>query len=220
MNEKECIESKAILVKGIIEDEFRGMNEESLERFFDDFKNDKRVISFIKYYNKSVLDKNKINFGEFKHRWAIQGMTKDVIEFFEKNQDKLKEEIITKKDIKSFFRKYCTQKRREWVFCSKLFHTFLPDMFPPVDNPIMNNFNLKKENLIDRILIVKRAYELFIKNNVDFIKMIRRVLSKNKFSYLRVNELSDIRLLDMYYWVKKSRNKETKNPLRPLSDFV
>ena len=37
--------------------------------------------------------------------------------------------------------------------------------------------------------------------------MLRNILSKNKFSYLRIKELSDIRILDMHYWFKENREK-------------
>ena len=36
---------------------------------------------------------------------------------------------------------------------------------------------------------------------------IKKLLSKQKYAYLRINELSDIRILDMYYWFKESREQ-------------
>ncbi|MEK6953067.1 MAG: hypothetical protein AABX29_08700 [Nanoarchaeota archaeon] len=199
-------ESKANFVKKQIEEDFQALNEEELEGFFEKFKEDKRTLSFLEYYNRSVLDKEKIDFGEFKRQWAIQGMTKEVFNFFNANFDKLKEEIKKEKDIKIFFKKYCCTVRKEASFCSKLFHTILPEEFPPVDNPIKKKFHLQKEEFIKSVLIIKRGYELFIKENQDKINLIRKILSKPKFAYLRINELSDIRILDMYYWFKENRN--------------
>ena len=49
------------------------------------------------YYNKSVLDKEKIDFGEFKRQWAIQGMTREVINFFNENFDKFNINIFSDK---------------------------------------------------------------------------------------------------------------------------
>jgi len=207
------LESKPILVKKKIEEDFKKFNERELERFFDKFQNDERTILFIKYYNKTALDKERIKFGEFKHQWAIQGMTKDVYNYFDRNYDELKKEIIREKNIRAFFEKYCVKKRREGSFCSKLFHTILPSEFPPVDNPIRKRFNLQNEEFITSVLIIKNGYELFIKENSKLINLIRKVLSKSKFAYLRIDELSDIRILDMYYWFKENRDKvlfETK----------
>lgn len=203
------IELRAILIKTMIEEDFKNFNDPELETFFDKFRNDKRTLSFIEYYNKTILDKEKIKFSEFKSKWAIQGMTKEIYLYFDENYESLREEIVYKKDIRTFFEKHCVKKRKESSFCSKLFHTFLPSEFPPIDNPIRKKFNLNKEDFITSVLIIKRAYELFINQNPDFIKRIRIVLSKNKFAYLRINELSDIRILDMYYWFKLNREEIT-----------
>jgi hypothetical protein len=150
-------ESKAILVKKQIEKDFNQTNLQELEIFFDKFLKDNRTLSFIEYYNKTVLDKERIKFSQFKRQWAIQGMTKEIYTYFDENHDQLKGEIITKKDISSFFENYCTRDRREGSFCSKLFHTFFPSEFPPVDNPIRRRFNLKNEDFITSVLIIKKA---------------------------------------------------------------
>lgn len=199
-------EAKTNFVRKQIEEDFKTLNEQKLEIFFEKFQEDKRTLSFLEYYNRSVLDKEKIDFGEFKRQWAIQGMTKEVFNFFNDNFDELKQEVENEKDIKKFFKKYCCAVRKEASFCSKLFHTFLPREFPPVDNPIKKKFHLQKEEFIESVLIIKHSYELFVKENQDMILLIRKLLSKPKFAYLRVNELSDIRILDMYYWFKENRN--------------
>ncbi len=210
------MEEEAQKVTKKIEEDFKELNEQEIEKFFDNFRNDTGTKSFIKFYNRTVLDKERIDFGEFKRQWAIQGMTQEVYNHFDENFDRLKKEIIREKNIKPFFQKYCSResvfqehcnrKRNEVSFCSKLFHTFLPDEFPPLDSGIRDHFELKNE--INSILILKNGYELFKKENPETINSIRTILSKDKFSYLRINELSDIRILDMYYWFK---NRKTPN---------
>lgn len=217
-------ESKVNAVKQQIEEDFKNLNEKELETFFEQFKNDRRTVSFLEYYNRTVLDKERINFGEFKRQWAIQGMTKEVFNYFNNNFDKLKIEIQTEKNIQKFFKEHCCTVRNEASFCSKVFHTILPKEFPPVDNPIKNKRFHLKDDLIQSVLIIKQGYELFIKKNQDKMQLIRRVLSKPKFAYLRVNELSDIRILDMYYWFKENREKSEatsfhKDQLAKLEDI-
>jgi hypothetical protein len=199
---------KVILIKEKIKED---LEKEGIEVFFDKFQNDKRTLSFIEYYNKTVLDREIIDFSKFKRQWAIQGIKKEVLNYFNNNFDKLKEEVKKEKDIEKFFLKYCCKVRKEVVFCSKLFHTILPNKFPPIDNAIRENFNLYKKDFITNVLIIKRSYELFIKENPQKINSIRKILSKNKFSYLRIGELSDTRILDMYYWFKLNREKKIKN---------
>ena len=90
----------------------------------------------------------------------------------------------------------------------KLFHTILPNKFPPLDNPIRKHFKLQRIDFIESLFIVKKGYGLFISDNQDKIQMIRDNLYKTKFKVFRVSELSDLRLLDMYYWLKISRNNK------------
>ena len=203
----EEFESKVNDVKSQIEKDFKDLNENELEAFFEKFKSDRRTISFLEYYNRTVLNKEKIDFGEFKRQWAIQGMTREVFNYFNENFDKLKKEIQKEKNIQKFFKEHCCTVRNEASFCSKVFHTILPEEFPPVDNPIKNKRFHLKDDLIQSVLIIKRGYQLFIKENQDKMRLIRKVLSKPKFAYLRINELSDIRILDMYYWFKENREK-------------
>ena len=204
------IDLKAIEVKSKIENDVAGMTAAEIDKFFTKKLFDKRVISFTKFYNKTVLDKERFNFGEFKHQWAIQGMKKHIYQYFEDNFEELKREIINEKNILSFYNKYCRKERNEASFCCKLFHTSLPDEFSPLDNPIREHFKLQRIDFMESFLIVKKAYELFIKDDKDQIQMIRDILNKPKFKVLRVNEISDLRLMDMFYWLKISRNKKNQ----------
>jgi len=199
---------KSIAVKDQIENEIGNLNESELNTFYSNALKDKRAVSFINFYNKTVLDKENINFGEFKHQWAIQGMRKSFYQNFEDNFEDRKQEILAEKDIKNFFNKYCRTERNEASFCCKLFHTILPNDFPPLDNPIRKHFKLNNIDFIDSLLIIKNAYELFIKNDKSLLPTIRKILLEPNFKIFRISELSDFRILDMYYWLKISRNKD------------
>ncbi len=202
------IVSKANFVKVQIENDFKNLNVLDLEYFFDKFTKDRRTISFLEYYNRTVLDKEKINFGTFSYQWALH-LPVAFYTKFDKKYDLIVDEIKNKKNIKDFYLRFCIDElgKKRGSFCSKLFHTVLSFEFPPVDNPIKNKFHLRKEDFIYSVLIIKEGYGLFIKENRDKIISIRKLLSKPKFAYLRINELSDIRILDMYYWFKENREK-------------
>lgn len=206
------MKEKIKLIEEKIVEDLSGLNEEKIELFFDKFKDD-RTFSFIKYYNKTVLDKGRISFGEFVswRNWAIRGMSRMVYNYFDKNYDKIIKEIKRKMNIEEFFNKYCkagskitNSKRNEVVFCSKLFHTVLPNEYPPIDSHILKEFGLLSD--IANVLIVKKAYENSSKDNKDKLDIVRKVLAKDKFSEFRINELSDMRILDMFYWYRNSTN--------------
>jgi len=205
------LDLKSLEVNKQIENEIAAITADDLDIFFTKSLKDKRAVSFINYYNKTVLDKERINFGEFKHQWAIQGMKKQFYQEFDNHFEAKKQEILKEKDIKNFFNKYCRTERNEAAFCCKLFHTILPNEFPPLDNPIRKHFKIHNIDFIDSLLIVKKAYELFIKDNKDKLQYIREKLLEPKFKIFRVREISDLRILDMYYWLKISRNKEGLN---------
>jgi hypothetical protein len=200
-------EKQAEIVNKIIEFDFKNYFDENLEDIIDEFKKDKRTTNFINYYNSIVLDHIEINFGTFKAKWAIQGMTKDVYSYFNDNFAELKYEIISKKDIASFYKNHCCKKREEAIFCCKLFHVLLPNEFPPIDNNIIKYFRLNNEHKMVSYQIIKRGYELYLNRNQIKIEQIRKLLSKNKFNYIRINELSNYRIIDMIYWFKLNRRK-------------
>jgi len=192
-----------------IEEDFRNLDEKEIEKFFDNFKNDKRTLSFINYYNRTVLDKERIKFSEFSYQWALH-LPKEFYSRFDENYDFLIGEIKSKKNIKEFHNKFCIDARgkRMGSFCSKLFHSILPSEFTPLDTPIRRYFGLQKEEFIEAVMMVKEGYSLFSKEKPELINSVRELLSKDKFSYMRVKEVSDMRLLDMYYWFKENRNKQ------------
>lgn len=201
------LEEKTEIVKQRIEDDIQSLFDKNIENLFDGFEKDERTKAFIKYYNEIVLDQNKINFGTFKAKWAIQGMTKEAYTDFDNNFDERKNEIINEKNIDLFYEKYCREKRNEAIFCCKLFHVILPNEFPPVDNQIIKHFELTNGNKINSYKIIKRGYELFISQNEEKINQIKQALTKEKYDYIRINELSNYRIIDMIYWFILNREK-------------
>jgi len=210
MNDKDLSD----IVSEIIKKQFNELNEKKLIILFKGYLLDKRSVSFTEYYHKTVLDKQKIKFGTFSYQWALH-LRKKHIEFLDKNYGLIKKKILGKKDIHSFYRKFGIDLygRKNKSFCCKLFHTFLPHEFIPLDNPITNNFkteikNIRKIRNIDFLEwedIIRNGYLKFASRNKSKIKLIRKVLSRKEFSFFRVDELSDIRLLDLMYWYNLNR---------------
>jgi len=198
-------------VNKIIEEDFKIYNKEKLTKLFREYFEDKRSIDFIKYYNKTVLDKEKINFGMFSNKWALH-LRKTHIDYLDKNHELLKKEILNRKDIYSFYKNFGIDKegRRNKSFCCKLFHSFLPNEFIPLDNPIRNHFKLKNFDSDHHLWcekIIRRGYSMFISKNKKKIKLIKEVLSNKEFEFFRIKELSGLRLMDMIYWFVLNRAK-------------
>ena len=194
-------EESSVKVCKIIEKDFEDYDSEKLIKLFREYLKDKRSKDFNEYYNQTVLDKEKINFGTFSNKWALH-LRRNHIDYLNKNYELLKKEIIEKKDINLFYQKFGIDKngRRNKSFCCKLFHTFLPDEFIPLDNPIRDHFKLRKFDFLLCEEIIRIGYLMFISKNHEKIKLVRDVLFSDEFKFFRVKELSDIRLLDMIYW--------------------
>ena len=75
---------------------------------------------------------------------------------------------------------------------------------------LLDNVDFFKEYNFIEIVIIS-AYKEVDYAGIQYLKNLKvlalNILSKDKFSGLRVKELSDIRILDMYYWFRKSRIK-------------
>ncbi len=203
------IEKKAKKVKEKIEEDISSKNLNEIENCFNYFLNEKEL-NFIKYYNSTVLKRKKINFREFSNQWGLR-LSKNFYTDFDNECDKRMSEIREKKDIVGFYIRYCIPDKGkiQHSFCSKLFHTILPKEFPPVDSKLIDRFKLGGESYILRILIIKKAYEDYIRDNKDKINEIKYVLSKPKFSKLQIDKISDIRIIDMFYRCCVN-NKSTK----------
>ena len=213
------LDEETTVVNQMIKKDFQSLIDNNLENILDKFINDRRVISFIEYYNTIVLDGIVINFGKFSHYWALHMRREDHL-FFSNNfytNLKLKDEIIKENDIDLFYKKYCVKKesrtkatiheceRNEAIFCCKLFHVILPNDFPPMDNQIIKHFGLSNKNKIDSYKIIKFGYELFLDKNEDIIDQIKQAFTRKEFNYIRIAELSNYRIIDMIYWVNLNR---------------
>ena len=187
--------------------DFSGLDIEKIPDFFKRIIDDKRMRGFFEFYNETVLDKKDFTYGTFKYQWGIQGMKKETMNYFNSKYRLIKEEIINENDIIKFYENHCTDKtegvyRKEGSFCSKLFHTYHPDETPPMDNPIRGYFELQNVEFIKGVVILREGYQKAVEENKDYIGSIRKKLDTKEFSFLRINELSDIRILDLFYWYK------------------
>lgn len=101
-------------------------------------------------------------------------------------------ETFVKKDLGSFF--------------AKLVHTFRPNDYCALDNPIKNYFGLKKESFFISFSLVSCSYKQWSKENGKLINEIRSRFKqgdlKGKFQH---NRLSDLKLLDLIFWSKANR---------------
>ena len=182
--------------------------------FFNTFINygagDKRksTLPFINWYNNIVLNQEPFNFKQFNYQWRLH--LSDTFCNALGDYHSIKNEIKNNRDIQEFYNNHCINNtrlgstRHESSFCSKIFHTFIPNEFPPVDSYVRKSFgfNINKSWGIDEIEIIKDGYNLYNKEYPATINLIKNVLSNNEHlnQILRPNELSNVRIIDMCFW--------------------
>ncbi len=100
-----------------------------------------------------------------------------------------------------------TSKKKTLVhFFAKLVHTFRPDEYCALDNPIKNYFGLKKESFFISFFIISVEYKHWATDNKKLLKVIREKFKQaDKKGILQHDKLTDLKLLDLIFWSKANR---------------
>lgn len=184
---------------------------------------DKKSASFHAYYfrtlnNEELLLNSTDFFRQFKKRYSLQGIDNNYLDrlenkkreilkhiradnlailYFEtfnkaviKHKDKFKE-----KDLGSFF--------------AKLVHTFRPDEYCALDNPIKNYFGHAKESFFISFSIISDAYKHWATDHKKLIKSIREKFKQlDKDEIMKHDHITDLKLLDLIFWSKTNRKNK------------
>lgn len=181
---------------------------------------DKVSAGFQGYYfltldNEKLYNSSTDFFRQFKKRYSLQGIDNNYLDKLEG----LKKEIL--KNIRAdnlaqlyfdTFNKAIIKHGREFKekdlgsFFAKLVHTFRPDEYCALDNPIKNYFGLKKESFFISFFIISVEYKHWATDNKKLLKVIREKFKQaDKKGILQHDKLTDLKLLDLIFWSKANR---------------
>jgi hypothetical protein len=180
---------------------------------------DKVSASFQNYYfatlnNEEQYFKSTDFFRQFKSQYSLQGIDNKYLDRLESNKHEILEAIhdnlvqlyfdffnkaeikhgngFKEKDLGSFF--------------AKLVHTFRPDEFCALDNPIKNYFGLKKESFFISFFIISDEYKHWATENQQTILTIKEKFRlADKSRTLNHDLLTDLKLLDLIFWSKANK---------------
>jgi hypothetical protein len=175
--------------------------------------------SFQNYYfatlnNEEQYFKSTDFFRQFKSQYSLQGIDNKYLDRLESNKYEILEAIhdnlvqlyfdffnkaeikhgngFKEKDLGSFF--------------AKLVHTFRPDEFCALDNPIKNYFGLKKESFFISFFIISDEYKHWATENQQTILTIKEKFRlADKSRTLNHDLLTDLKLLDLIFWSKANK---------------
>ncbi len=173
--------------------------------------------SFQQFYFKS-LDNYDFYFGsndffrQFKYNYSLQGIDILYLELLEKNKSEIYN-LIKQSELSKLYFKYFAKaqiKQKNGIFTKnlgsffvKLVHTFQPEKYCALDNPIKNYFGLKNESFFIAFNLISKSYIEWIKGNKYLIEKIRENLKEiDTGEIFLYGKLTDLKILDLIFWKK------------------
>ncbi len=188
---------------------------------------DKVSSDFHKYYFESLNNKqfylNSNNFFKvFKKKYLLQGIDNKYLETLENQKSEIYNLIennrLTELYIRYFASAQITQKEKKTQkekvvirnlgsFFTKFVHTFKPNEYCALDNPIKKYFGLKNESFFISFITISQVYKEWIKDNEKIVTKIRQKLEQVEPNNILSNpKLSDMKILDLIFWKKANKN--------------
>lgn len=175
--------------------------------------------SFQNYYfatlnNEEQYFKSTDFFRQFKSQYSIQGIDNKYLDKLESNKHEILEAIhnnLVQLYFDFFYKaeiKYGDGFKEKDLgsFFAKLVHTFRPNEFCALDNPIKNYFGLKKESFFISFFIISDEYKHWASENQQTILIIKvKFRLADKSRTLNHDLLTDLKLLDLIFWSKANK---------------
>ena len=94
-------------------------------------------------------------------------------------------------------------------FFSKLVHTFAPEKYCALDNPIKQYLKLGNESFYIAFFVVSHAYREWASENPELIQQIRRQLEQHKTGCEFSAKMTNLKLLDLIFWYQANIAKQS-----------
>jgi hypothetical protein len=173
------------------------------EFYFSTIKNENLYLTSVDFYR------------QFKKQYSLQGIDNNYLDNLEVNKREILNLIISDRLSElyfSFFHKAKVKYRADYKekslgsFFAKLVHTFRPDEYCALDNPIKEYFKLSKESFYVSFFIISHAYKKWGVNNNKIIGTIKNELRfLDKKEVIKQDKLTDLKLLDLIFWSRANR---------------
>ncbi len=151
--------------------------------------------------------------------YALQGIDNEFLERLEKKKEKMLSQIYNNDLSQLYFSTFNKarikhgngfKEKNLGSFFTKFVHTFQPNTYCALDNPIKEYFGLKNESFFISFLIISAAYKKWVTENRKIILSIREQFKKSdKQQIINHKKLTDLKLLDLIFWSKANRNHTT-----------
>ncbi|MBX7242341.1 MAG: hypothetical protein K1X92_11380 [Bacteroidia bacterium] len=206
------------VTKKITADLCKENSEDGIIKIFTFHLNDKNSSNFQKYYSsittneQNFLDKEKNFFKEFKSKYALSGIDNKYLQKLEDSKTEMLQRLANNEIVELYFDYFEKAEIRYnqtiiyknlGSFLSKFAHTFNPNHYCALDNPIRTYFGMDKESFFMAFLIMSAAYKEWVNENPQLMQRIREIwIALCKDKKVEYIHFSDLKLLDLIYWYK------------------
>lgn len=185
------------------------------------FSQNQSSSGFQEYYYSMVANRrdflsSKDFFRTFKQKYSLQGIDTNYLDRLENEKKQILQLIDNSELAILYFRYFAkaqiqrgqqTIPKRLGSFFAKLVHTFKPDEYCALDNPIKKHFGLDGESFYIAFTIVSSAYKEWAVENPHLISQIRTELELTPRGKSYSSKTSNLKLLDLIFW-KQANNGE------------
>ena len=188
-----------------------------LNRYFQKSKSRNFQLYYFKTLNNSDSFHGEQNFfREFKRQYSLQGIDNEFLDKLESEKVEIlnciRQNDLAKLYLEKF--RYAKLKHRGNIritdlssFFAKIVHTFNPENYCALDNPIKNYFKLDKESFYLSFLVISSEYKNWAIQNQNTIKLLKsKIETLDTDKVIDLNKLTDLKLLDLIFWSKANPN--------------
>jgi len=178
---------------------------------------DKKSAKFQEYYFKTLNNEREFCessnfFQQFKKQYSLQGIDNKYLGRLEARKPEILKYIREEKLAElyfDFFKRSEIKHGDHFIekdlgsFFAKLVHTFRPNDYCALDNPIKNYLGLSRESFFLAFSVISNEYKQWSTDNKELLLTIR-----NQFKLLDTNcqikhdQITDMKLLDLIFWSK------------------
>jgi hypothetical protein len=190
------------------------------------FIKNKGSLDFQIYYSNTVSNRQYFLFTDnffrvFKQKYALQGIDNNYLNRLEQEKATIIQ-LIDDNELATLYFKYFakaqiqhgkrTVTKNLGSFFAKLVHTFRPNDFCALDNPIKNYFGLRRESFYVAFVIISHAYKEWAGDNAALMHQVRMELENiNEKGNFYSSKMTDLKLLDLIFWGKAKKWSRSKS---------
>jgi hypothetical protein len=160
-------------------------------------------------------------FRHFKKEYSLQAIDNSFLDKLEKQKHTIIQFINNNQLAELYFTYFARApiryKNKEVVkdlgsFFTKSVHTFKPNDFCALDNPIKKFFGLSKESFFIAFGVVSLAYKEWVNDHKGLIEQIKQTFKQlDNTGRFRENQITDLKLLDLIFWYEANQGRKNSS---------